>query len=330
MRILVVTNSQAFYKINLYEQLAQFCNVTLIDTGDKRIQRNLDFSGSSTDVRVIKASGSLFSFTYALYKSRKKYDRVLIGGWENLRIVISYFIFPQAKMVSFIESSVNESRSNGLLYKLKRILLCRTSTALCSGELQRKLVEKIGYKGRVLISGGVGIINKPSFKVDIRKNCGHFVYIGRLAKSKNVEILIEAFKMRPSLSLLIVGDGELDLSLPENVELLGYMNNNKLIDVLSKSSCLILPSLNEPWGLVVEEALYHGLAVILSNRVGCLGSIGTIPDECVFNPRSLKEIIMSIDYMSLESNLLSFIENYDRSYENHVNEQVDAYMKLIK
>ena len=36
---------------------------------------------------------------------------------------------------------------------------------------------------------------------------------------------------------------------------------------------LILPSLSEPWGLVVEEALYYGMPVIISDRVGCRSEV---------------------------------------------------------
>ena len=32
---------------------------------------------------------------------------------------------------------------------------------------------------------------------------------------------------------------------------------------------MILPSKFEPWGLVIEEAIYNGIPVISSNKVGC-------------------------------------------------------------
>ena len=54
MRVLVITNSQAFYKINLYEKLSENMEIFLIDTGDKRIQRNFDFLSRKDSINVGK------------------------------------------------------------------------------------------------------------------------------------------------------------------------------------------------------------------------------------------------------------------------------------
>ena len=39
------------------------------------------------------------------------------------------------------------------------------------------------------------------------------------------------------------------------------------------ADCLILPSVSEPWGLVVSEAMASGLPVLVSNRCGCYPDI---------------------------------------------------------
>jgi glycosyltransferase involved in cell wall biosynthesis len=41
------------------------------------------------------------------------------------------------------------------------------------------------------------------------------------------------------------------------------------MDYYSAASCLVLPSISESWGLVVNEALACGLPVIASKRCGC-------------------------------------------------------------
>lgn len=71
----------------------------------------------------------------------------------------------------------------------------------------------------------------------------------------------------------MVGFGELDKKLrsiaPKNVVFTGAVDNAKLPEYYRKSDVLILPSYNEPWGLVVEEALNNGIPVITSENVGC-------------------------------------------------------------
>ena len=59
----------------------------------------------------------------------------------------------------------------------------------------------------------------------------------------------------------------------KNVIFHGSINNEELPKLFSDNEVLILPSISEPWGLVVEEAFNNGLPVIVSNRVGCAKEI---------------------------------------------------------
>lgn len=105
-----------------------------------------------------------------------------------------------------------------------------------------------------------------------------FVYVGRLSPEKGVEVLLGAFARvhaaRPSVHLLIAGDGPLRpvvlncirRGLP--VRWLGPVPHAEVPQVLSQGSVLVLPSLQEPWGMVVPEGMAAGLPVIATDAVG--------------------------------------------------------------
>jgi len=89
-----------------------------------------------------------------------------------------------------------------------------------------------------------------------------------------------------------------------------------------------LPSISEPWGLVIEEAFQNGLPVIVSNRVGCAPEIVTQKNGLIFDlaePDDLKENIlkmMNIDFY----NRLSY--NVSRmNFEEIATKQVDSYLR---
>ena len=103
-----------------------------------------------------------------------------------------------------------------------------------------------------------------------------FLYVGRLIKHKNVEQLIQQFYINFSdkdAVLKIVGGGEqgeylIDKYASEKVIFRGKKFNQELISEYLRASCFVCPSLFEPWGLVVNEALSAGLPVIVSKDVG--------------------------------------------------------------
>lgn len=101
-----------------------------------------------------------------------------------------------------------------------------------------------------------------------------FLFVGRLIESKGLDVLLEAFSRLETGELSIAGDGPLRGSIEAaaaqdpRIRFHGYVDGDALADVYRQADVLVVPSLYEPWGLVVHEALAHGLPVILTDQVG--------------------------------------------------------------
>lgn len=82
---------------------------------------------------------------------------------------------------------------------------------------------------------------------------------------------------RPLPYLLIVGDGEerpriearVRQANAEGVRLLGFRNQSELPRYYDLCDVFVLPSVHEPWGLVVNEVMNAARAIIVSDQVGC-------------------------------------------------------------
>ena len=98
------------------------------------------------------------------------------------------------------------------------------------------------------------------------------VYIGRISKEKNIELLLSAFKTfnkSNEYELLIIGDGKFNINNnTPNVILLGKQDYNSILFYLSNSDYLIIPSSTEGCPFVILEAFNIGIPVITSNIVG--------------------------------------------------------------
>ncbi len=100
---------------------------------------------------------------------------------------------------------------------------------------------------------------------------------------------------RPLPYLLIVGEGEQrpqiearlqQASEPDRqgVHLLGFRNQSELPRFYDLCDVFVLPSIHEPWGLVVNEAMNAGKAIVVSDQVGCQPDLVKDGDNGVVYP----------------------------------------------
>jgi len=126
---------------------------------------------------------------------------------------------------------------------------------------------------------GTNIQIKESVVKSIRSD-NTILFVGRLVPQKNVQLLIKAFATLIDegyqYQLRIVGEGPEEenlenlcqqLEVQNEVSFLGRLNENDLNREYDTATCLVLPSKHEGWGLVVIEAMAHGIPVVVSNAV---------------------------------------------------------------
>ncbi len=101
------------------------------------------------------------------------------------------------------------------------------------------------------------------------------IFAGKLIPRKRPLDVVRAIeRCEGELSLLMLGDGPLreeirafEARLP--VRCLGFVNQSDLPAWYACGDILVLPSISEPWGLVVNEAMACGLIPVVSDAVGC-------------------------------------------------------------
>ncbi|MDD1717969.1 MAG: glycosyltransferase family 4 protein, partial [Methanoregulaceae archaeon] len=105
------------------------------------------------------------------------------------------------------------------------------------------------------------------------------LFVGRLAYQKGPDLLLKAIPRvlakRWDVQFLIAGDGALRPQLESMasglpVQFLGYIDDATLLDLLNACDVMVIPSRNEPFGLVLTEAWSAGRCVVATD-VGGLG-----------------------------------------------------------
>ena len=181
----------------------------------------------------------------------------------------------------------------------------RMSAALVPGREGKLLLRHYGFRKPIrqgmygcdpsifsrdisYLSLGIDEIPILSFLLDVLK------------KIKGFDLLLDCFSKlyntHPEWKLVVVGDGSLSslaVNLP-NVHLMGYLDKQSIADLMSNSSFFILPSRNEPWGVVVHEAATCGLPLLLSDSVGSAVDLATDQNSIVFSSGDSTNLYQSI------------------------------------
>lgn len=147
--------------------------------------------------------------------------------------------------------------------------------AFIPGTAQIKTAEKLGFSNEKIVKGFYS--SEDVFRNN-RKNLSskkELWCIARYIPAKNLDFLCEAFlsiepNERSGWTLHIAGTGKLfpKRKLNEFVVHHGFIQPQELSEKLENASAFVLPSLYEPWGVVVHEMASLGKPLLLSSAVG--------------------------------------------------------------
>jgi glycosyltransferase involved in cell wall biosynthesis len=136
------------------------------------------------------------------------------------------------------------------------------------------------------------------------------VTVCRLVKWKGVDELIEC-AIRLNLKLVVVGDGPLMTELklkaekaPENVLLLGSLNNKQVIEILSQSKIFVLNSNFEATSYAVIEAKMAGIPILAKATDGSLTLVQDGIDGLIYSGASSSSLETAINQLTSNKTLI--------------------------
>jgi glycosyltransferase involved in cell wall biosynthesis len=225
---------------------------------------------------------------------------VLVPGYSSLPALCAavWSRTHRAKAILMSESNYEDHRRSPLVEAVKRVLVTLLfDGGVVGGKRAASYLQRLGLPSDC-IAQGYDVVDNEYFlsratRCRLEANdlgnvsqTPYFLFVGRLAPEKNISTLLEAFRQYLNFggtwSLVIVGDGPLNKALTDQasaesqsrtVIFTGRKSVHELPPLYALAGCFILPSLCEPWGLVVNEAMASGLPVIVSSSSGCVDDL---------------------------------------------------------
>jgi glycosyltransferase involved in cell wall biosynthesis len=158
----------------------------------------------------------------------------------------------------------------------------RVGFILAQGPRAMTWFSRCGYAKEKLFPFGF-FIEKPAdgepAELAIDPTTYVIVFIGMLIHRKGLDVLLKALANITQFSwrLIIVGEGEKRqelsamaqrLDIAKHVDFRGNLPNSEALALLRAADLFVLPTRNDTWGVVVNEALFSGIPVVCSDMCG--------------------------------------------------------------
>lgn len=165
-----------------------------------------------------------------------------------------------------------------------------------------------------------------------------FLFVGRLVALKNVDSAIRAFvKMDQKKNVfVIVGDGpekdrlmKLADELGANTLFTGRLEGDELNVWYNIAQVFILPSYQEAFGAVTNEALLAGCKVLVSNNAGSKCLVENGKNGYKVNPNDVNDISDKMLLISNEVEPLKKVALKQNEMQHQYDELIDSVIKYI-
>jgi 1,2-diacylglycerol 3-alpha-glucosyltransferase len=273
-----------------------------------------------TDQQLEKTQISLLTKRLLAILSEIKPDVVAISGYAEPAMLAALLWTRYHRIPAILLSASKEDDASRSWWRetFKHWILKTYKAALVGGQPQKRYLTKLGMSPEKVFLG-YNVVGNDTFHPNKIKHLSrpiskpYFLAINRFVPKKNLPSLINSYaayrKVAGSTAwdLVICGDGQLrpemertiaELTLEDSVHLPGFLQQEDMLPYFAHASCFIHASIQEQWGLVVNEAMAAGLPVLVSNRCGCyedliiegINGFGFDPE----NPQQLTNLMLKI------------------------------------
>lgn len=342
MRVTWFTNIPVPYKVDFFNELGKKSDLTVIFQGKYNNQNrnwfeNKQYKFSSIFLREKEIQENKINWNILKYINKKNQDIVVVASCSNITDILLLLSLKIKRIPYIFEADGAVAKSGkGIKEWLKKFLIGSAECWLSSGEITDEYFLRYGankekifrypftsIKSEDILPSPLSNEEKKIIREKLNiKGDKVVISVGQLIHRKGFDILIKAWsKIDSNNSLIIIGDGEkkeeyinlIKKLEVKNIKLIDFKNKEELFEYYKASDFFILPTREDIWGLVINEAMANGLPVITTNK--CVAGLELIDNSNGIIIDSEDEIEMTTAINKLLSNKI----NLNNMATNNIN-----------
>ncbi|WP_313130743.1 glycosyltransferase family 4 protein [Anaerocolumna sp.] len=365
MKILWVINVPSPYRVDFFSELGKYCELTVLFEKFTSTERDESWShhhfvnftgvimkGIPVDVDKAVCLGMI------KYLKKEKYDFIVVSNIATPTGIIAIEYMKLRKIPYLLEGDGGFPKNGkGLKEAYKKHLIKGAAGYFSTSQSHDEYFLTYGAKKEKVFRYPFTSLRDQDIsshlaeneeKLQLKKELGAgggkvILSVGQFIDRKGYDILFRSCKdIRPNLDIYIVGGKptekyislikDLDLN---NVHFVEFKSREELSNYYRMADLFVLPTREDIWGLVVNEAMAHGLPVVTTDK--CIAGVELIrnyengfliPSE---DPEALAEKISEIlEDADLRLKMANNNRNKIREYtiETMVKRHIDVFMTL--
>lgn len=188
---------------------------------------------------------------------------------------------------------------------------------IANSEYQKEWIKEHYGRGSVVVYPPVELSKFQFFP----EKEDYYVSVGRFAKMKRFDILIQAFNAMPDKKLILIGDGELmtefkKLAKP-NIIFPGFLPSSEVYEYVKKAKAAIYVGI-EDFGIAAVEAQSCGTPVIAYNVGGTSETIKNEETGIHFSNQSADDVIKAVKRFELLKFDLQKISQHAQNFDKEL------------
>ena len=296
MKILFYTNVPSPYRVSFFNELGKYCDLTVLFEPSSSTERDdtwKNFKFEYFQGIILKgtrtAVDSAFCPEIIKYLKKNTYDHIVVTQVASYTAIWAAAYMRLRKIPYCYEGDGGfVSSTTGLKAMLKRLVIGGAKYCFSTSKHFDDYCTAYGAKEDKIYRYSLtsieekDVLHKPLTRVEkelYKKELGmkeeHILLsVGQFIYRKGFDVLLQAAKGLPeNVGIYIVGGKPtaefLEMKAKWNLErvyFIDFMKKNVLSRYYQAADVFVFPTREDIWGLVVNEAMAHGLPVISTNR----------------------------------------------------------------
>lgn len=361
MKVLFLTNIPVPYRVDFYNELGKYCDLTVLF--EARRVEGINFNWNDDKIDNFKAiflndgniDESKIDTRIFKYLDKNKYD-IIVATNYSYRTEMAAILYMKLKRIPYLmetDGGIIKYGENKLKRLYKRFLVSGARGYFSPSKKSDEYLEYYGAKKYNIFRYSFTSLKDSDIldntvstkeKMVIRDKLGIkynkvILSVGQFIHRKGFDILLEACKyLDKNIGIYIVGGNPTQeyIDLKEkynlnNVHFEGFKTNDELAKYYKMADMFVLPTREDIWGLVINEAMAYGLPIITTEN--CIAGLELVDSTNgaiipVEDYKTLVSIINNKDFSKCGICSLQKIKNH--SIECMAREHLAVFTKYLR